>query len=465
MPKPSNKVYQVKVSLSGAKPAIWRRLLIEPDTTFQDLHRIIQVAMGWQASHLHLFQAPDGTLIGDPAEDFDGMLSFRDETVVPVSTVLTKEGQALKYEYDFGDSWEHQVTLEKILPTRGDQPLPRCVEAVRQCPPEDVGGLPGFDDFLEAMEDMAHPEHIAVREWLGEWFDPEFVDLEQINEDLQRLEAFFEDEDFDTASTDLQGLTLDQVYDLLEDPLNCRSVFNPLFNAEVVNRELHNAPVMRMVKALIEAMGDKGIRLTGKGNLPLRYVQAMIEAGGEDVVLPFARYGGVRSEEHVLAVNLTRLLLEIAGYTKKPKGVLSLKKTARTRLEKKGWMTVYYDLLFTALSKFNWSWMDHREGLEEVQFIGPFCFWLLSEKGDQWRPVQEYLDNMLKAFPRLPLAVQPVCYMSDEDQVGSAMRFRMLGLYRLLGLIDLKPEHTRLMEEGQQSMRRTALFEGMFVRE
>jgi hypothetical protein len=108
--------------------------------------------------------------------------------------------------------------------------------------------------------------------------------------------------------------------------------------------------------------------------------------------------------------------------------------------------------------------MDHRKGLEEVQYIGPFCFWLLSEKGDQWRPVQAYLDDMLKAFPRLPLAAQPVSYVSDEDQARSTMRFRMLELYRLLGLIDLNPEHTRLMEDGQQLMRRTALFEGIFVR-
>src|SRR6056297_1304151 len=116
MAKPSSNVYQVKVSLNGAQPPIWRRLLIEPDTSLQDLHRIIQVAMGWQASHLHLFQAKDGTLIGDPAEDFDGMMNFRDEAVVPISAVLSREGQALRYEYDFGDSWEHEIVLEKIIP-------------------------------------------------------------------------------------------------------------------------------------------------------------------------------------------------------------------------------------------------------------------------------------------------------------------------------------------------------------
>jgi len=468
MAKPSSNVYQVKVSLNGAQPPIWRRLLIEPDTSLQDLHRIIQVAMGWQASHLHLFQAKDGTLIGDPAEDFDGMMNFRDEAVVPISAVLPREGQALRYEYDFGDSWEHEIVLEKIIPAEAsNEALPRCIKAVRQCPPEDVGGLPGFYDFLEAMEDMAHPEHIAVREWIGgEWFEPEFVDLEQINADLAERAAWFpEDPDGGApAVSDFCGLSPVQVHELLQSPLNCPSVFNPLFNAEAVNQALDTAPIIRMAKVLVEALKGKGIRLTGKGNLPLKHVKAMIDAGGESTVAPMARYSPVRSEEHVLAVILTRVLLEIAGYTRKQKGVLSLKKTAETRLEKKGWLTAYRDLLDTVLARLNWASMDHYDGLEDIQYTGPFCFWLLSEKGDQWRTVDEYVNDMLKAFPRLPLAAYPVSYMTEEDQAKSALRSRMVTLYHLLGLIELDPENAGFREEGDQKMRRTALFEGMFVR-
>ncbi|AXS82483.1 plasmid pRiA4b ORF-3 family protein [Marinobacter sp. Arc7-DN-1] len=468
MPQPANKAYQLKVSLLGAQPPIWRRLLIAPDTTFQDLHRIIQLAMGWQACHLHMFQAGDDRLIGDPAEDFDGMLNFQDETMVAVSAVLNKEGQALTYDYDFGDSWEHEVRLEKVLPGDQGEPLPRCIKAVRQCPPEDVGGLPGFYDFLEAMEDAAHPEHVAVREWMGgEWFEPEFVDLDDINQALAKRDALFSETESEPdipPARDFFGLSPSQVYELLQNPLNCPSVFKPLINAEAVNRELDTAPVIRMAKVLVEAMKGKGIRLTGKGNLPLKQVKAMIEAGGEEIVAPMARYSPIRSEEHILAVILTRVLLEIAGYTKKQKGVLSLKKTAEARLEKKGWLTVYQDLLTTALTRLNWASMDHYEGMEDIQYIGPFCFWLLSQKGDQWRPVQEYLDDILKAFPRLPIAAYPVSYMSEEDQAKSALRSRMITLCQMLGLIELSPEFARLRDESEQVMRRTALFEGMFVR-
>ncbi len=318
MPEPNNNAYQIKVTLTGAQPPIWRRLLIEPGTTFQDLHRIIQLAMGWHTSHLHLFQAGNGRLIGDPAEDFDGMMDFLDETIVPVSGVLKQEGQQLKYEYDFGDSWGHEVKLEKILPVDAADQLPRCIKAVRQCPPEDVGGLPGFYEFLDAMEDAAHPEHVAVREWCGgEQFDPEFVDLDQINEALLEREALFSETepDFATQASDFFGLSPSQLHELLQNPLNCPSVFKTLFDAEAVSRELDTAPVMRMAKALIGELGDKGIRLTGKGNLPLKHVNVMIEAGGEDIVFPMAKYAAVRSEEDAMPVNLTRLLLELAGYT------------------------------------------------------------------------------------------------------------------------------------------------------
>ena len=468
MTKKSNKLYQIKISLIGAKPPIWRRLLIDPDTTFQDLHRIIQLAMGWQVSHLHLFQAQDGRLLGDLAEDEDSMLNVEDESAVAVSSLLAREGQALMYEYDFGDSWEHDVKLEKILPGDQEEPLPRCVKAVRQCPPEDVGGLPGFYDFLEAMEDAAHPEHDAMLQWRGgEWFDPDYVNLNQINEDLHERHALFAQYAYDEppmAAIDFCGLSPNQMHELLQNSFNCPSVFKSLFNAAAVSQVLDTAPVVRMAKVLVAAMEGKGIRLTSKGNLPLKQFQAMIQAGGEEIVFPMARFGKARSEEHVLAVHLTRVLLELAGFTKTQKGHLLLKKTAQTRLAKKGWLTFYRDIFSAALSQLNWAWIDNREGMEGVQYVAPFCFWLLSEKGDQWRPVHEYLADMLWAFPQLPLSAEPSTYISGEQQANWALDARMLELYRILGLIERNPEQAEFQEADKQTMRRTALFETMFVR-
>jgi hypothetical protein len=458
-------VYQVKVTLSGIRPPIWRRLLISPEATFQDLHRIIQIAMGWRASHLHLFQAADGRLIGDPAEDEDDMMGFLDETRLRVGSVLTREGQAIKYEYDFGDSWEHQVKLEKILPAGDEGQLPRCIKAARQCPPEDVGGVHGYHEFLNAMYDPAHPEHEGVKEWWGGEFDPEFVNLEEINQLLPERDALFAESDVDALPpADFCGLSPSQMHELLQSPLHCPSVFKPLINAKTVDQELDAAPILKMAKVLVNELGEKGIRLTGKGNLPLKQVKAMIEAAGEEVVVPFAGYGSVRSEEDILGVQLTRVLLELAGYTRKERGRLLLKKSAAKRLDTKGWLTLYQDILAVTFSEFNWAWMDHYDGLEDIQTVGPFFLWLLAEKGRDWLPVDGYINDMLAAFPQLPLSALPRPYASEERQTRWALDSRVIRLFRLLGLIELTPERALFREEAEQRLRRTALFEGLFAK-
>jgi hypothetical protein len=458
-------VYQVKVTLSGIRPPIWRRLLISPEATFQDLHRIIQIAMGWRSSHLHLFQTADGRLIGDPAADEDDMMGFLDESRLRVGSVLTREGQAIKYEYDFGDSWEHQVKLEKILPAGDEGQLPRCIKAARQCPPEDVGGVHGYYEFLDAMHDPAHPEHEGVKEWWGGEFDPEFVNLEEINQLLPERDALFAESDVDALPpVDFCGLSPSQMHELLQSPLHCPSVFKSLINAKTVDQELDAAPILQMAKVLFNELGEKGIRLTGKGNLPLKQVKAMIEAAGEEVVVPFAGYGSVRSEEDIPGVQLTRVLLELAGYTRKERGRLLLKKSASKRLDTKGWLTLYQDILAVTFSEFNWAWMDHYDGLDDIQTVGPFFLWLLAEKGRDWLPVDGYINDMLAAFPQLPLSALPRPYASEERQTRWALDSRVIRLFRLLGLIELNPERVLFREEAEQRLRRTALFEELFAK-
>lgn len=235
-------------------------------------------------------------------------------------------------------------------------------------------------------------------------------------------------------------------------------------DTERATQVLDSAPVIRLLKALFDSMHDKGIRLTPKGNLPLRQVDAMIEAGGE-AVLPawfHAGFGRVRSEQDVTAVHLSRLLAEIAGLTRKHKGRLLLTKKAQSRLEKGEWLSLYQTILETALSQFNWSWLDHYQGLDGIQFVGPYGFWLLAQQGDEWRPVSEYLDEMLSRFPELANFVVSVPYASAEEVVASALRSRMITLYQLLGLVELSPHHRTLDPGEEQVMRRTVLFESLF---
>jgi hypothetical protein len=174
-------VYQLKVTLKGVRPPIWRRLLVPGNVTLARLHRILQVAMGWEDYHLYRFEV-GGASFGEPDPEFDD--DMRSARRVHLKEVAPAAGSRLLYEYDFGDGWEHRIVVEKILPPQRGVHLPVCLAGKRACPPEDCGGVWGYADLLAALADPAHPEHEAMLRWVGGPFDPEAFDLEAVNEAL-----------------------------------------------------------------------------------------------------------------------------------------------------------------------------------------------------------------------------------------------------------------------------------------
>ncbi|MBK1721242.1 IS1096 element passenger TnpR family protein [Thiocystis violacea] len=178
------KAYQLKIGLVGAKPPIWRRLLIASATPLPEVHRAIQIAMGWTGAHLHQFVA-DNAFYGVPDPDF-GFEEILDETRYKLSHLLEHEKDWITYEYDFGDGWRHKITLEKALFVGPETTLPQCIKGKGACPPEDVGGLWGYYGFLEAIADPQHEEHADYLEWVGGAFDPNALDLDEINALLRK---------------------------------------------------------------------------------------------------------------------------------------------------------------------------------------------------------------------------------------------------------------------------------------
>lgn len=172
------QIYQVKVTLKGIRPAVWRRILVPSTITLPQLHMVLQAAMGWSDTHLHQFVANDRNY-GVPDPDFDG--SVTDERRVRLNQIMREEKDSLTYQYDFGDGWEHDVVLEKVLPFDGKTSLPFCSAGKRACPPEDVGGPMGYRNFLRALEDSEHPEHESFRAWIGNEFDAEHFDRRAVN--------------------------------------------------------------------------------------------------------------------------------------------------------------------------------------------------------------------------------------------------------------------------------------------
>ena len=179
-----NRIYQIKIALRESKPPIWRRLLVSDSISLHKLHQIIQIAMGWTDSHLHQFII-HGEYYSIPSpEDWRPVI---DERRHLLNKIAPSENDKFIYEYDFGDGWEHEVLVEKISLPDPDVIYPICIKGKRACPPEDVGGIWGYEKFLEAMGDLNHEEHDLFLNWWNGKFDPESFDLEDRNFALRQL--------------------------------------------------------------------------------------------------------------------------------------------------------------------------------------------------------------------------------------------------------------------------------------
>ncbi|MGB0880702.1 MAG: plasmid pRiA4b ORF-3 family protein [Polaribacter sp.] len=176
--KKQTEIVQLKITLKRSKPPIWRRILIEKEMTFEDLHYIIQDVMGWENCHLHEFR--DNNVVIDEDDFFgDGNI---DSSEITLREHFTRLKQKITYTYDFGDSWEHEILVEKFLDRDKEIDYPICIKGKNNCPPEDCGGIWGFYSMLEIIQDKNHPEREEMLEWIGEDYDPEHFDLEETNE-------------------------------------------------------------------------------------------------------------------------------------------------------------------------------------------------------------------------------------------------------------------------------------------
>jgi len=181
-PQATEIAYQIKVTLDDSKPPIWRRLCV-PDCTLEVLHEIVQRAMGWQNCHMHEFSAGDERFAMAAMEDFDGVDDqTREESKVLLSELVEAGKKKLRYWYDFGDDWWHTIKIEKTLEPQPEDCYPACLAGARACPPEDIGGIWGYAEFLEAMADSKHERHEELIEWHGDQFDPEQFDLGEVNQ-------------------------------------------------------------------------------------------------------------------------------------------------------------------------------------------------------------------------------------------------------------------------------------------
>jgi hypothetical protein len=175
-------VHQLKVTLRAVKPAVWRRIVVESDLTLGELAAILEAAMGWLGGHLHVFDVA-GVRYGTPDPDW-GMDDL-DENRFRLDDVLPKVGMKARWEYDFGDGWEHDVLVEEISLRKRGAEYPVCLTGRRACPPEDCGGPWGYADLLEALADPEHSRHEELSEWTPPGFDPAHFDRDETTEAMR----------------------------------------------------------------------------------------------------------------------------------------------------------------------------------------------------------------------------------------------------------------------------------------
>lgn len=220
-------ILQLKISVDGIQPPIWRRFLVKDDITFERLHKTIQAVMGWDDYHLYEFAVGDasimldedglstaksslGVLLQSPA--FCQMLekgkkgsrridagkiqailkAQRDrekhDLKTKIRALICSERQTFRYTYDFGDNWDHTVMVEKVLASADAPFLPYCIRGKRACPPEDCGSIGGYYSLQEIKKDKCHTDYQRlIVQWLGEDFDFELFDLDQVNVKLRKL--------------------------------------------------------------------------------------------------------------------------------------------------------------------------------------------------------------------------------------------------------------------------------------
>jgi hypothetical protein len=181
---PPRRLYQIKVTLIETDPPVWRRLLVRSDMSLLQLHRVLQIALGWTDSHLHEFRV-GGVLFGESDPEAD--IRRISEKATFMADVLRHVDDHLIYEYDFGDSWEHDIHLEEVADLDPSVMYPIVVAWARACPPEDVGGTDGYESFLGAIADQNHPEHDEYLVWCGGSYNPDAFDIHSLNIALREI--------------------------------------------------------------------------------------------------------------------------------------------------------------------------------------------------------------------------------------------------------------------------------------
>jgi hypothetical protein len=483
-------VFQLKITLQDLRPAVWRRVLVPEDTTLVGLHRVIQAAMGWEDYHLWKFEV-GGAEYGEKGE-MDWGRPVRSARTARLDEVADP-GDVLRYEYDFGDSWEHRVRVEKVLPAEPGREYPVCVAAERACPPEDCGGVWGYQHLLEVLSDPADPEHDEMQEWVGGEFDPEHVDLDEINqhlaltrpreseggwdggeeegevEDLLSLHHLAEAatgeaadlvrrllernpdatlDDMNSAlraasagynarpQPELGGLAPEQVHGLLFGDPEWTDEGPVRLDAAVPLAELEGSRTLHDARLLLALLGERGeVKATPKGNLPRAAVSELYERMRRPPDFPDHWFEGrkVINEEDVSPVHRMRILLEVAGLIKRRKGAFSLTRAGERLLDESRAGELFATLFRVHFRRLNLALLDGVGPVPGFQHTIAYSLYRFGRVGAEWHTPAELKTELV-----LPAVRREVPQERGFDPLEILLENRLLRPLEGFGLAEVQ---------------------------
>lgn len=176
-------MHTLRIELVGVEPLVWRRLVVPSETKLPRLNRLLEAVMGWEGYHLHMFEIGD-LHFGALDEDDDDVI---DERRITVRQLLPRVGSQLRWVYDFGDNWNHDVIVDTIEESSAGARAPMCTAGAQACPPEDCGGVGGYGELRAVLADPAHEEYEHLRAWAGAGFDADAFDAAAVTRRLRRV--------------------------------------------------------------------------------------------------------------------------------------------------------------------------------------------------------------------------------------------------------------------------------------
>ncbi len=431
--KPPKQIYQIKVTLKYIRPPIWRRIQVPANITLAKLHDILQIAMGWEGYHLHLFSIGEADY-GDPQDDETGFHSILSEKRYRLNQVIPGEGTRFTYEYDFGDSWDHELLVEKILPPEPGAAYPRCLKGKRACPPEDVGGVWGYAGFLEAIQDPDHPEHEEMLDWIGGEFDPEEFDLDLVNRALRNMGKPAKGLEVELESLEPGEQEIDHLFP------NLRSWIEHITQDQVDT--LASLPVRRDMVNLLTYLRDQ--RVTGTpstGNFPLKAVREIAGQLTTPPVLDEMVDGHVyrlRSEYDVWPVYFLHMLAFVCGLVEGGPGRRwKLTQTGEYFLASVPPAQVWI-MFATWFLQMNWVVAYNFQGIGEYLpegFKEATLARLLKLPVGEWAPFEPFADDLIQAGRLTWTSSDPTYHRMS---LHGGVEWMVINIMKTFGVIESK---------------------------